>query len=345
MLENTKPIPLLPSFPPTLVVVVDTEEEFDWYGEFRRESTSIKAVHHIDLLQQVFDEFAIRPVYVMDYPIASQADGVQAFKPILDDGRAEIGAHLHAWVTPPYIEKVGRRNSYQKNLPPDVESDKLRVLKAVIEDSFSTAVTVHKAGRYGIGESTPATLLELGFDIDISVVPGFDYSADGGPDFSELGSSVFRFGPENRLLGIPNTGAFIGKLASHGPALYRADRQSKRHNMFLSRLLSRSRLVERIMLSPEGHTISKLIRLTEALRAMGESVFTFSLHSPTVMPGGTPYASSKKDVDDFLDKCRRYFDYFINELGGRNLTPTALKSAVEDVGSLGGASEWRTDSK
>jgi hypothetical protein len=310
------------------LVVVDTEEEFDWNRDFSRDAVSVKALSRLDSLQRVFDEFEIRPVYVVDYPVVSQPGGGQALGPILEDGRAELGAHLHAWVNPPHEEPVNRRNSYQKNLDPRLELEKLRVLKASIDETFDTKVVVHKAGRYGIGVNTPVSLAELGFEIDISYVPGYDYSADGGPDFRDVNSELFRFGPANSLLGIPNTAAFIGRLSNLGPALYSSRHQSVRAVSLLSRALSRGKLLERIMLSPEGHALDKLIRLTQVLRSNGTSVFTFSLHSPTAMPGGTPYASSENDVLKFLEKCRRYFDYFLNNLGGQTLMPSALKAAL-----------------
>ena len=67
---------LPPSHPPVLMVVVDTEEEFDWSAPFDRGSTSVTAMREVWRLQAVFDEFDIVPVYVIDYPVATQADGI-----------------------------------------------------------------------------------------------------------------------------------------------------------------------------------------------------------------------------------------------------------------------------
>ena len=50
------------------MVVVDTEEEFDWSAPFDRGSTSVTAMREVWRLQAVFDEFDIVPVYVIDYP-------------------------------------------------------------------------------------------------------------------------------------------------------------------------------------------------------------------------------------------------------------------------------------
>jgi hypothetical protein len=106
---------------PILTVVVDTEEEFDWSADFSRNNVAVGHLQQIERLQHVFDEFGIRPVYVVDYPVAAQDEGALPLRAIADSGRAEIGAHLHPWVTPPFEEAVNARNSYPGNLPRELE--------------------------------------------------------------------------------------------------------------------------------------------------------------------------------------------------------------------------------
>src|SRR5438093_3501846 len=87
-----------------LVVVVDTEEDFDWASGRSRSNTSVQALHCIGRIQSIFDEYRITPTYVIDYPVASRADGYQPLQEIHSVGRCLIGAHLHPWVNPPYEE-------------------------------------------------------------------------------------------------------------------------------------------------------------------------------------------------------------------------------------------------
>ena len=97
-----------PEEKPRLIVVIDTEEEFDWSQSFSRTNTSVQSMKWIDRVQTIFDSYGITPVYVIDYPIASQPDGYQPLKDIHADGRCIIGAHLHPWVNPPFSEVVNR---------------------------------------------------------------------------------------------------------------------------------------------------------------------------------------------------------------------------------------------
>ena len=61
-------------------------------------------------------------------------------------------------------------------------------------------------------------LEELGFDADLSIAPGFNYRAEGGPDFSGFEAGLFWFGESRRLLEIPTTSGFAGLLRRGGPA-------------------------------------------------------------------------------------------------------------------------------
>ena len=344
MFEACPEIELPDHMSPTLMVVVDTEEEFDWTMDFDRGSTQIKAIRQVHRLQQVFDEFGIRPVYVVDYAIASQEDGINALTPIVQDDRAVIGAHLHAWINPPLIEDVCAHNSYQGNLAPALEREKLKILRDTIEEAFGIRPIVHKAGRYGVGASSPQILSDLGFEIDVSAVSAFDWSGDGGPDYSHLTQNMFWFGPKQSLLGIPNTGGFIGALRASGPSLYAATRLQSIPWYTFTRMLSRARMVERIMLSPEGHSLDKMKRLTCSLLERGIRSLTVSLHSPTVMPGGTPYTNNEKDVQAFLNKCRKFFAFFIDELGGQTMTPVELKGLALPMPRLISAKDMMRES-
>ena len=60
--------------PARLVVVVDTEEEFNWSSERSRNSKSVKSLAQISRFQEIADRYGITPVYVVDYPVASQRE-------------------------------------------------------------------------------------------------------------------------------------------------------------------------------------------------------------------------------------------------------------------------------
>ena len=136
------------------------------------------------------------------------------------------------------------------------------------------------------------------------------------------------FWHSDTVLGIPTTGSYIGPLRDFGARLYASGAQGNTPLRLLSRVLSRARLVERIMLSPEGHSLDKLTRLTRDLVENGQPVVTLSFHSSSLRPGATTYICSEPEVKEFIDRCRQYFDFFLGTLQGTATTATRLRERI-----------------
>ena len=94
-------------------------------------------------------------------------------------------------------------------------------------------------------------------------------------------------------------------------------------------LASRSRLLERLRLTPEGYTLAEMMRLTRALLRRGQRTFVLSFHSPSIEPGHTPYVRDAADLEAFLDRLRRYLIRFRDQLHGRFVTPHELRTELE----------------
>ncbi len=310
---------------PVLLIVIDTEEERSW-GSYSRDDTSVKAVREVWRAQRIFDDFGIRPTYVVDFPVASQIEAYAPLRDILSTGRCLIGAHLHSWVNPPYSEFLSPRNTFPGNLSPDVEKAKLECLVGEIEKTFNERPTIYKAGRYGIGPNTPSILVELGFEVDLSPSPPFDFREGGGPDFRRTGAAPRWLKPT--LLQIPTTGAYTGLLAKYGPELY--SRIAAAEWCKAGGICSRLKLLERIRLSPEGFSFRDQRNLTEWLLKKNVNVLTWSFHSPSLQVGGSPYVKDGAAQQELLEANRRYFEYFKGTLGGCFMTPLELRQKMLD---------------
>lgn len=329
MLAKHAPIRIPKDKRPQLIIVIDTEEEFDWNAPADRAQTGVSAMDLIYRAQDIFDEYGIKPCYVVDYPVVSQESGYRALKKIYDDGRCEIGAHLHPWVNPPFDEEMKPANTFPGNLDRAIEKEKLSVLANKIENVFGFRPTTYKAGRYGVGPNTTSILTELGFDIDLSLCPPVDYSSASGPDFSRCNAEPFWFGQEQNMLEIPVTGAFVGWAGTMARPLYNLAMKFKQFK--LPGILSRLGAVDRLMLSPEGFSSKDHIKLTQALYDQGVRTFTWSFHSPSVVPGHTDYVRNEQELEAFLGTFRTFFDFFFNQLNGEATTPTELRSQLRGL--------------
>ncbi len=104
----------LPAGPPILIVSIDTESEFDWNGPFLRTQTSVRNVRYQSMAQEIFDRYGVRPIYLVDYAVATQPEAYLPLREIFQSKRCEIGAHLHPWITPPFLEELGARASFTR---------------------------------------------------------------------------------------------------------------------------------------------------------------------------------------------------------------------------------------
>ncbi len=309
--------------PPRLAVVVDTEEEFDWSAPFSRASTSVTAMRHVDRVQRLFDAAGLAPTYVIDYPVATQPEGYEQLAGWAGEGRCRIGAHLHPWVTPPHDEAVTAAHSFAGNLPAPLQVAKLEVLCEAIAEHTGVTATVFKAGRYGISAPLLGAFGRLGLAIDASVNPCMDFSADAGPDFRGFDARPFWFGPDGTCLEMPCTHGFIGGARRFGRGLSSA--AGRFEALRAPGLLARTGLLNKVMLSPEGNTFDEMVALTRALIADGLRIFSLTFHSPSVVPGHTPYVRRQADLDTFLACIERYLAFFFGELGGVASSPETIR--------------------
>jgi hypothetical protein len=313
------------SWPATLVVVVDTEEEFDWHKPFDPAATAVRNIAEQPRAQDILDRHGIRPTYVVDYPVAAAPQSAELLAGFAAEGRCDIGAHLHPWVTPPHQGPIDAHHSYAGNLPAELEHAKLASLTAVIGANIGTRPTIYKAGRYGVGPATPGILAELGYRIDCSVVPHTSFAADGGPDFSGFPDQPFDILPG--LVELPLSVGFAGHLSRFGTALSPVLQSAPARAVHLPGIAARLGLLERLRLTPEGHSLSDMIRQTRSGLASGKRLFMLTYHSSTLLPGATPYARGAEERELFLKRIEDYCRFFMHALEGvaGTLSDVAIK--------------------
>lgn len=305
---------------PELVVVVDAEEEFGWSQPFSRDSTATSSIPAQERAHAIYDRLGIVPTYVIDYPVAADPVAVDFFTRLVREGRAEIGAHLHAWVTPPHLEEVNTRNSYQCNLPVDLERAKMTALTETISTNFGLRPKIFRAGRYGFGERTKEILLDLGYEIDCSFVPYTSFAADHGPAYYGVSDQPTWLDVERRLLEVPLTSGYLGRFSRLGPRFQRMFDHPVAEQMYLRALLGRMGLLERSRLTPEGISAREQCKLLRTMVEQGKRTFVLSYHSPSLAPGHTPYVNHDEELKAFLARIEAVLCFFRDQLDGRFTT-------------------------
>lgn len=316
---------------PELLVVVDTEEEFDWRAPFSRSNVSTRSVPAQARAQAIYDRHGIVPTYVIGYPVATDPVAVDYLHRLKEEGRAQIGAHLHPWVTPPHREDVNVRNSYQCNLPPALEAAKIAALTEAIAAAFGDSPTIFKAGRHGFGPATARAIAALGYKIDCSLLPHNDLSADGGPDFRGARDEPYWLPDAPGILEVPATAGFFGHAPGLGRMLPGLFDSPAAHRLHLPGLLGRTHLVGRSRLTPEGVSAAEQCRLIEAMIRQGRRTFSLVYHSPSLAPGNTPYVRTQSDLVRFLATIEAVLAYFRDVVGGRFTTLSGVHARMSDA--------------
>lgn len=277
------------------LVFVDTEEEFDWTRPLARENRAVTAIARLPEAHRFFAAAGVACAYMVDYPVVNDARAADILRGFLAEGACEIGAQLHPWVTPPHEEEVSSFNSFTGNLPVALQRAKLDALTERIEAATGVRPIAYRAGRYGIGAHSAALLEAAGYRLDASVRALFDYSAEGGPDFSRFGVYPFWAGPGGTLLDLPLSAAYVGALRRRGGALYRF---GNRFPLWRG-LLARTGLLRRVALTPEDYPLAEAIETIHVMLGEGVAIFSLSYHSPSVEPGHTPYVRDAADLRAF----------------------------------------------
>jgi len=305
------------AFGTRFMVHVDVEEEFDWSRPLDPANRATTAMRAYPDAHRRFADRGVPLTSFVDYPIVRDPAAVDILAATLGDGRSAIGAQLHSWVTPPLVPRTPG-DSYAGNVPPALEAAKIGQLTDALTTAFGSAPLIFRSGRYGIGPATMSTLAAAGYRIDSSVRARYDYRADGGPDFRAVGNHAYRTGG---LVELPFTTVFAGALRRWGATrLYDA----ASHIPHGPGLLARTGLLQRVSLTPEAMPAADALQAVDAALADGLRLLILSFHSPSLVPGHTPFVRDAADLARFW----HWWDVVLDRLAAHGVMPADLADVL-----------------
>ena len=309
------------------LISIDTEEEFDWDGPFKRSGHTNVSVGKLQRFQDFVEKYAVKPTYFIDYSIIEDDEAATFLKSVVSQDTASVGVHLHPWINPPFEEEINPYNSYAGNLPKGLEEAKIVTLIEAIEAKLAMRPIIYRAGRYGVGPNSIDILKNHGFMIDSSVRSRFDYSDQSGPNFAHIGPQPFWLDRSQGLMELPLTTVFSGLFRKQADLISPLFNRSKA----ASGLLSKSGMLERIPLTPEGVSAREAKEAIDIAFDDQLKLLIFSFHSPSLSVGHTPYVQSSADLDQFYDWWREVIDHLLE----RGASPINVDELIAAAGLNG----------
>jgi hypothetical protein len=311
--QPAAPHPALARDAMVIVASIDTEED-NWRPS--RERIRVENVRELPALQRFLAGLGLRPTYFADHPVASEPWAAQILRELAESGAAEVGAHLHPWNTPPFEEEPSPRHSMLANLPAELQQRKLRTLRDALAAATGRAPTSFRAGRFGLGPDTVTALIACGFRVDSSVTPWIGWQEfDGGPDFRgapqgcyrlRAGSDPRRPAADGPLLELPLSSGFTRRPFGWRTTAWDALRGRALRRLPLGGIASRLGIVRRVILSPEAESVDDMLRLARRLYEQGERFLHLFWHSPSLVPGLSPFVRSERDRTRLLQAIEQF---------------------------------------
>jgi hypothetical protein len=307
---------------PALLVAIDTEGDNQWDAAARRHQT-FNNLYVLDRLHEFFERHHVRPTYVITHPVATDARSAEVLRAILSRGTSEIGAHHHAWETPPFTEEDAARHAYALSLPIDRFDAQLASLTTAIEAAVGVRPVSYRSGRFGFSASHVSSLERAGYLVDSSVAPLFYEAHKRGPDFVGAPLAPYflayddatRAGTSN-VLELPISAALNRRV----PRILEQWYARAPWPYTTKRVLRLAGIARVRWLRPSYSSVEDMTALARQIVRRGAPILNLLFHSSEAIVGGSPYNRTPAELDAFFDRLSRILAFMTGDLGAEAMT-------------------------
>ncbi|HEY8551350.1 MAG TPA: hypothetical protein VIL35_15440 [Vicinamibacterales bacterium] len=300
----------------SLLVGIDTESDDQW-SLAARERPTFENLYALPKLHALFRRHGVRPTYVITYPVARDPRSADILRELRESNTCEIGAHHHAWETPPCSAEDLRRHLYALELPAGRFDAQLDALTEAIEAAVGERPVSYRSGRFGFSAAHVSSLERAGYLIDSSVSPLFCEAHKGGPDFADAPLTPYYLAYDHptrpgssRVLELPLSAALNRRVPQAVAVAYaRAPRP-----YFTKRVLKKLGIARMVWLRPSYSSLEDMIALARRLADSGVPVLNLLFHSSEAIVNGSPYNRTPGELEAFLERLDRFLAFATREL-------------------------------
>jgi hypothetical protein len=312
---------------PAFLITIDTEGN---NVRLDRPEAPTDNARFLPRFQELCDRYGFKPTYLTNYEMAMDSEYVEWARDQIMRGSAEVGMHLHAWNSPPLraLTKDDYRYApYLIEYPDNIMREKITFMTDLLAEKFGRRPTSHRAGRWGFDERYAKLLLQHGYIVDCSVVPGVSFASSlgapqgkGGPDFRQFPEHAYfidpadiRLGSRYGLLELPVTTMSVRpyfKRLARLPGI--AGRVGRR-------------LQKLEWLRPNGNNIGAMLWCVDRSVSENRPYIEFMLHSSELMPGAYRTFATAQSIEVLYEHMEMLFERIAKNFAGETLTEYAEK--------------------
>ena len=301
----------------SLLVGIDTESDDQWSLAARQRPT-FENLYALPALHERFRRHGVRPTYLITWPVATDPRSADVLRTLRESHTCEIGAHHHAWETPPSTPADLEHHLYALDLAPARFDAQLGALTEAIEAAVGERPVSYRSGRFGFAASHVSPLEQAGYLVDSSVSPLFYEAHKGGPDFADAPLTPYYLAYDRATR--PGSSAVLElplSTALHPPMPRPLELAwARAPKPYLTKRVLRKLGVARVQwLRPSYSSLDDMIALAKDLARWNEPVLNLLFHSSEAIVGGSPYNKTEAELQAFCDRLERFFEYANTTLG------------------------------
>lgn len=303
------------------LITVDCEADDEWSRPSR---PSYRGIFALKDFQALCERFGAQPTYLVTYDVAEEPVSRDVLTGLSVMGHCEIGAHLHAWRTPPFHPELDEDpgvTPYLHEYPEEYRTAKLRCLTDRITEAFGVRPRSYRGGRWSLDDITLDGLLELRYVADTTVTPLMSWelkrgARERGLSYVEhpLEPHIIRQVPgdkaDRRLLEVPVTVRILGSLSTRqyvwcaqwaGKSFFRW--------VLIRKGLWLSGLARSVMMNPVYTSCMDLRQLVDQVCASEGGVVNMAFHSSELVPGGCPRVPNDESARDVWKRLEHVLEH------------------------------------
>lgn len=275
------------------IITVDTEGENGWTYK-RGDEIHTECSKFVPCFQALCDKYGFKPVYLTNYEMICNDDFATFLKDTQNEGKCEVGIHIHAWNTPPAYELSNYvcDQTFLIEYPQDIMRAKFKTVYDLITQKIGVSPVSHRAGRWVMNEKYWDILQEFNIKVDCSHTPYIDWSSTiggtmGGTNYRKCDTKANYI---RGILEVPMTIELCRKWlwTIHPKRFFRHIRG------------------EVLWMRPAMSTIKQMKTIVDKNK---NDYVEFMVHSSELMPGGSPYFQNIEAIERLYMSMESVFKY------------------------------------